>query len=1246
MNFFKKLVIVMLFTTLLGMAASASVYVDSGNERLYFSTIDEAANHLGMGGGEIVVTSSLKIADGAEISASGDITVTADGGSLDFAGSVYIGSDVTFKNIKLNFASETPRVFCQGNNVTFGKGITTAYQKYAPTLFGGTYGGKSGMTKEKMHFSDYVITVESGTWYYVKGGSLRDSEGQPVGTLENVTVNISGGTFTSTQKGASDNGLTALTGFDALYGDAVLNITGGTFWGASIVGIARPGYNSTVSNNQYAKGNVYINISGGTFNGGDVRAVQDPVASKIEGDFYVKITGGTFKNFSGVNGDCVSGLAIADVKSGIATSNFDPLITVFGGQSATVTGDALIRIKGEINSSALKISGDGKVIIEGADESAKITVDKVLYVGTNTEIRNIGLDGYGTGIISCSDGKILIGEGITGNGIALKNFTDAKLCSGLFAYVKGAREKSVKLHIDGATVSGDVVAVANECKENGYVLFTSGSVKGNIYAFEYSGGEGAVHVYEDSFSGKVGAAKYPTSKCVDKFGAVVPEKAKIDYTGSLMINEPVKAVFVKRGASGDGSSPLSPIGTLTEAINLANGGFVVVCGAFPIEATATLPNISAKTVITSKHMGLDYRDFYNASITLSSGLRMGGETVFENIDFIAFEKYTFVSAEGHKLTIGDGVECKIFEGKRVENYPSLVGASHEKSTSVGSADLTVMSGTWGILSGGSYHTSDNDTKNYTVTGNVNVNVFGGNFIDGVYLTGRATVGKNAILNVYGGNFMCPIFAAYDDDTAVYGDVEINLNGGVFCGDISRYGVGKTFTLNMADGNFDRVNTVDVGGGVLNIGEGIDLDANIVGIGYYQNPVAGFADPSVVYHDGWYYYSYAKTYLGKEALWMAKAANIYDLGNVRPKLIWAQALSEHETVVNSLWAPQLYFLEGNWYLYATCDVGLESEVANGRRMPTIWKAKTADPYGDYEFIGVMKNVDMDVYSYLSPRFIEHAGKLYMVNGGFFRKADTEDKHLQGTMVSELSDPITMKGAAALISYADTEYENGIMEGPFPLHSPKGTFYIIFAAGHTRTDEYCTGIMRFTGSDSDSVQNPENWYKYPEPIHKVSYENGVYSPGAMVVTTTPDGKGYLAVYHAKEYHYSAYTMRRLYVQQLTFENDFPVIDEPQPTDTVLELELNTLPLSERICEYSSLGNAEKVSIEKPSGEAKYRLYFILGDVNADEKFNLLDVLCAAKLLASGNANDEQIARADVDLSGVFDVKDILKLILNIL
>ena len=1159
-------------------AAGTAVYVDaergddmaSGGADAPYKTLQRAVSSFaGTDGGEIFLRTDVALADGEELycRCDGRITVTSGGGALLLGEKTYINAPVTFRDLTMRFAADVPMLFCEGNSVTFGEGLVTSFVTYAPIVYGGTWGGKAGVTQKKMCFSDYTVTVQSGTWYYVRGGSFRDGEGQPVGTLSNVTLEITGGVFTSKKTGAADNAVISPTGFDALLGDAHLRISGGKF-SAAIVGIARPGYNATVSNNQYAKGNVFIEISGGDFTGGGIRAVQDSVASSIAGDFFAEVSGGSFSNFAGVNGTGVTGLAVADVLDGILLQNIRSVTHLHAGESATVTNGGLVRIHGCVDSTALRISGDKKVIIEGADAEASLEIADVLYVGGDTVIRNLVLNGGGSGIISCSDGKIRIEEGIGGN----------------------------------------------------------------VYALEYSGSRGAVHVFTDGYGGKVGVAKYPTADCADVFGAVAPPSATVSLAGCTEYVMHTDAVFVRDGGDGDGSSPSAALGDLAEAVRAANGKTVVVCGPVRLLSTLTLPKTEGKTVITSQYMGLDYRDFSDACIELSAGLRLAGETVFENVDFVAFERETFLSAEGNPLTVGEGVNCRLFTGKRVEKYPLLVGGSYDLLRKVECAHLTVKSGTFSVLSGGSYFSSDT-AKSYAVNGDVTVEIFGGTFHDGIYLAGRSAVGGDATLSLADGIADCSVYAT-GADGAIFGKAEIGIYGGAVHGDIIG-GAGKAFALRLVGGDLTRTSRIDVGG-TLYLADTVDLTAEITGVAEYKNPVASSADQAVIFHEGWYYYSYAKTYLGKPALWMEKAANVTDLGNTTPVLVWAAALCEGGDEILSLWAPQLYNIDGGWYLYATCDMGSRGANGTARRMPVIWRAMTEDPIGEYEYCGRMRNTDETVFSYLSPRLFAYGGKLYMFCGGFYREEDCTGQHIQRLFGCELSDPLTMGSTAAVISSPMYAYENGIMEGPFPFYSPNGTLYMLFAAGHTRTDTYCTGLLRFTGGTSDSLLDASKWTKDAEPLHEVSYENGVYSPGAMIVTHAPNGE-YLAIYHAKEYHYSAYTMRRLYIQRMTFENDRPHVEAPQPTDTVFSLPLNGMPLAERI---TGILRQETATGAAPTrGDGEVRL-LARADLNGDGKVSLLDVLRILRMTVRENT-----LFGDLDCDGQQSIRDVLLLLRQI-
>ena len=147
----------------------------------------------------------------------------------------------------------------------------------------------------------------------------------------------------------------------------------------------------------------------------------------------------------------------------------------------------------------------------------------------------------------------------------------------------------------------------------------------------------------------------------------------------------------------------------------------------------------------------------------------------------------------------------------------------------------------------------------------------------------------------GGTFACPIYGTYNSNTTGAGNLYIYIEGGTFQGDIGRAkdrsAWGKSFTLDLVGGNFDRVSSILPAGGNLNVASGIDLDREIVGQATFQNPIAGYADPSVVYYGGYYYYTFAKSYLSKPAIYMAKAANLCDIGKVEPFIVWSQALSD-------------------------------------------------------------------------------------------------------------------------------------------------------------------------------------------------------------------------------------------------------------------------------------------------------------------------------------------------------------------
>ena len=1136
------------------------------------------------------------------------------GARLTVKSDIYLGGPTKFENITISSANGVD-IYCRGNDLTLGLGITNEYVANPIAIWGGTDCALPGTTVQSTRYFGYTIEIDSGTWWYVRGGSIRTGEAQPVGTIGDVTILIGGGTFTSSTTDNTKNGIIGIGGFDALDGDARLIINGGSF-NCDIMGIGRPGTNATASNSAYCRGNVYITINGGTFGRGTtVGAIHDSVASRLDGDFILTVSGGNFANgHKGFSAAGVRGNAICEIAPEILLPavGFDK--TVFVSDSGDDKNDGLtattpkktltaaadllgraggaIIICGKVNVTSATLPVIEKTVrltsvygnTDYRKSGAVLNVSGRLAFGGKTDIADLTFGGSG---ILCGSGfDMNIGSGVSGG--------DLSIDGGRSSATHGVRVESGSFaEISGGSVTGaDATA---------YVVFSGGSAQ-NVYGAAATAGHACVALRGGQASGIVRAVKENAAG-----GSGIDDVGKVYGDG---------VAFVKNGGTGDGSSPSKAAGDLVSAAKrLTNGGTIVVCGKLTVDVGQTLPGVSGKITITSLFDGVDYRATDDANIELRKYISFGSAGEFDHIRIVAAANGTYISAEGHALTVGDGVVCSIFEGNRTEDYPALIGGSAALAVNQSGGNiLTVRSGDFGVVSTGMYAAAGT-AATHTVRGDLTLNIAGGGFHGAVYVAGQNNLVGNAVCNVTGGQFHCPIFGMEDGVTAK-GNITIDLAGGTVCGDIrASAGDGATFdgvyTLNIGGADIERASSIvgaqSLGGAHTSFfnAPNTDLTRTLSGEITFTNPIAGFADPSVVYHDGWYYYTYARnTAATKAAIYMCRAANLCDLAGAAPQLIWSQAQSGGGAEITDLWAPQLYYLDGRWYLYAAVQ-GAKSAVGADERYPYVWVGQPDTPMGPYTYFGCMQNIDTDFFTYLSPRVIEHGGKTYMFFSGFATPTDV-NPHTQRLRIVELASPTAFGSKEVVFSSPSYTWEggsangttgfSGIMEGPFAFYAPNGQLYLIYAGNHTRLDTYCTGILHFKGGAGDSLMDASLWEKDPKPFQWVNYENGTLSPGAMVVTTSSDGKHYYGVYHAKQYHYSAYSMRRLYMQEITFDKDgVPHIGDAPSVDTVLTVAKNQTPLEKRISSFTTVRGGE------PGKFAKSRTYTdAFTDVTSDKWF----------------------------------------------
>ncbi|MFD1430245.1 glycoside hydrolase family 43 protein [Lacticaseibacillus mingshuiensis] len=241
----------------------------------------------------------------------------------------------------------------------------------------------------------------------------------------------------------------------------------------------------------------------------------------------------------------------------------------------------------------------------------------------------------------------------------------------------------------------------------------------------------------------------------------------------------------------------------------------------------------------------------------------------------------------------------------------------------------------------------------------------------------------------------------------------------------------------------------------------------------------------------------------------------------------------------VWAPELHFLRGHWYVYFAADDGLNDH----HRMYVLLGGRDAnDPLAEpYEFVGRLE-LDANRWA-IDGTVLEWHDQLYFIWSGW---AGVENV-AQNLYIQRLKDPATPIGERILIAAPTHAWEQRggspgtpgglpyVNEGPEVLiHN--GFLSIIYSASGVWTDDYCLGQLRFIGSDP---MDPHAWQKADDPLFEKTAH--VFTPGHCSFITSASGQDYL-VYHAA-IHQGAGTMRNIRMQPFTWTaTGDPVFGQP--------------------------------------------------------------------------------------------------------
>ena len=290
----------------------------------------------------------------------------------------------------------------------------------------------------------------------------------------------------------------------------------------------------------------------------------------------------------------------------------------------------------------------------------------------------------------------------------------------------------------------------------------------------------------------------------------------------------------------------------------------------------------------------------------------------------------------------------------------------------------------------------------------------------------------------------------------------------------------------------------------------------------QNPVAPTGgDPWVIRHGDKYYYCYASYVWFFGGVGVAEIPSLDKISTEGGSQVYTAPTEGDTSHSFEYWAPELHYLNGEWYIYVAADDG-----QNENHRMYVLKGTSQDP------------TDPSNKWAIDGTVMELNGELYFLWSGW--EGDKDGK--QNLYIAHMSDPCTIDSERVCLSVPEYPWEKvgepHVNEGPAILQHDGKTF-IVYSASGSWTDDYCLGMLTLTGEDP---LNPEHWEKSKKAVFQK--RRGVaYGPGHNSFTTAIDGSVWM-IYHANLESGTGWSGRSVWISPVTFdENGMPDFGKPE-------------------------------------------------------------------------------------------------------
>jgi GH43 family beta-xylosidase len=285
-----------------------------------------------------------------------------------------------------------------------------------------------------------------------------------------------------------------------------------------------------------------------------------------------------------------------------------------------------------------------------------------------------------------------------------------------------------------------------------------------------------------------------------------------------------------------------------------------------------------------------------------------------------------------------------------------------------------------------------------------------------------------------------------------------------------------------------------------------------------------ADPWIIFHGGFYYYSESRH---RHQILIRRSRSIAGISLDPGTCVWTAP--SHGLNSDNLWAPELHLIDGKWFIYYAADDGHD----DNRR---IWvlECESSDPRGAYRCRGKLNTGGWATEATI---LALDDGRKYFIWSGWPGRRNSQ----QNIYVAGMRDPVTLLTPRVLIAEPDQAWERVAMpicESPQVLKRNDHIF-VVYSASGSWTPDYCLGLLHNKTRD---VLNPDAWVKHG-PVFRRTEQ--VWNVGHCSFAKSLCQSEDWLIYRSKSNRLPDWEHRDVQAAPFTWTSDgFPEFDLPLP------------------------------------------------------------------------------------------------------